>query len=476
MVEQMFEHLKMNAKPAKHRYESMDGKEYLVAPTVMLVEGVHEGSDGALYYPSSVLSKQPGVWNHKPLVVFHPTMNGKGISACDPVVITKRSIGLIMNAKYDDKLEAEAWIDEKKSNKVDKRIVEAIKAGNMMEISTGLFAEKDKTEGTFNGKKYKSTVTSISPDHLAFLPEGEGACNIKAGCGCLHNKDGTVMNDASHRKLRTMIESAMRVKYGSDGGYWFGTIYDVYDDFFVYGTGYGDTLVLKRLTYKVKKKGIVLGETPEPVELVTEYRTADGVPIGNSAGTFLSEVIMDRKQKVDQLIANGSWPETERSFLMEVSEDRLNRMVPPPPIPVVGNTQTPVVPPVTTPVAVTPTPTPVPVENKQMTPQEYILNAPPGIREMLQDGLASQEMEKNNLIGVITGNSQNVFTKEYLATQPVPVLRAIAAVAAPVATAGQVQITRQPNFVGNGGNQPLPTAPVTQAPLLTPTMNYDAKK
>ena len=40
----------------------MDGKDFLVAPMVMIVEGVLEGSEGPLYYPATELAKTPAVW------------------------------------------------------------------------------------------------------------------------------------------------------------------------------------------------------------------------------------------------------------------------------------------------------------------------------------------------------------------------------------------------------------------------------
>ena len=72
-----------NLKASSLRYDEMEGREYVVCPMVMLTEGVHRGSNGPLYYPKGELSKTPAVWNYKPVVVYHPTMNGKPISACD---------------------------------------------------------------------------------------------------------------------------------------------------------------------------------------------------------------------------------------------------------------------------------------------------------------------------------------------------------------------------------------------------------
>src|SRR6516165_9418036 len=98
------------------RYETLEGRRYLVAPMVMLTEGVHQGSKGPLYYPKEELSRRPMLWNHKPVVVYHPEENGKGTSACTPEVLAVRKIGIILNTQYKEekgrgKLIAEAWCD-----------------------------------------------------------------------------------------------------------------------------------------------------------------------------------------------------------------------------------------------------------------------------------------------------------------------------------------------------------------------------
>ena len=133
------------------RNDTMEGKDYLVVPMVMMVEGVHQGSGGSLYYPDNELAKVPEIWNHKPVVVYHPTVNGYSVSACSPEILTNRKIGVIMNTTYEDgKLKAEAWLDMDRIDNVDERISEAIQNNEMMELSTGLFTDLQDTEGEWN--------------------------------------------------------------------------------------------------------------------------------------------------------------------------------------------------------------------------------------------------------------------------------------------------------------------------------------
>ena len=70
----MLEHITNNLQGSQVRHDRMEGREYLVAPMAMITEGVHNGSQGPLYYPWDELSKFPQVWNMKPVVVYHPSI------------------------------------------------------------------------------------------------------------------------------------------------------------------------------------------------------------------------------------------------------------------------------------------------------------------------------------------------------------------------------------------------------------------
>jgi len=168
------------------RHDWMEGREYLVAPMVMIVEGVLNGSGGPLLYPKEELAKYPASWNHKPVVVYHPQINGVGVSACDPDILTNHKIGYIMNTRFEDgKLKAEAWLDRDRIDNVDPRIADAIERQTMMEVSTGLFVDVEPAEGEFRGKQYVGIARNYRPDHLALLPDKRGACSIEDGAGFL---------------------------------------------------------------------------------------------------------------------------------------------------------------------------------------------------------------------------------------------------------------------------------------------------
>ena len=191
------------------RNDTMEGRNYLVAPMIMIVEGVHDGSNGPLYYPADELSKTPVVWNHKPVVVYHPQANGEGVSACDPNILTNRKVGIIMNTTIGEievdinkkktklvALKAEAWLEADRMKKVDERIFEAVEKNEVMELSTGVFTDNEQVEGEWNGESYVAIARNYRPDHLALLPDLVGACSIEDGAGFLRlNKQGDFFVD-----------------------------------------------------------------------------------------------------------------------------------------------------------------------------------------------------------------------------------------------------------------------------------------
>ena len=177
----------------KVRNEMLQGKKYLVAPMTLVVPGVLNGSRGPLLYQEEDLEKSVDSWNGMPIVVNHPTdSSGNFLSARSPSVLEEYGVGFVFNTIMNGKLTAEAWLDEQRVTQVDSRILGAIRGGKPMDISTGLFTTDEPSEGVHNetGKSYEAIARNHRPDHLAILPDIDGACSVKDGCGLNVNKDG----------------------------------------------------------------------------------------------------------------------------------------------------------------------------------------------------------------------------------------------------------------------------------------------
>jgi len=342
-----YELLTFSVAPNLVRHDRLDEREYLVVPMVMMVEGVHNGSGGPLYYPEEELSLLPQVWNSKPVVVYHPEQNGQSVSACSPEILNSYGVGVIMNTKWDAKgkrLLAEAWLEKTKTEKVDNRILEAVEKGEMMEVSTGLFMELEQAEGEWNGEAYTGIARNHRPDHLAILPDKVGACSIADGAGLLRNqlkntkgdkeqdtilnqllnKLASIKNEASHSNIRHQISTQLSeyLNLADDGKYdvW---VEDVYSNFFVYEHGNS----FYRLSYKMDGENLTLEGTPQEVVRVTEYRTKEGSFVGNeqeSHETQKTNTDMDKNKIVNELISGPVFNEDQKDWLLEQDVEILN--------------------------------------------------------------------------------------------------------------------------------------------------------
>ena len=150
------------------------GVPHLVVPVVMMVEGVHHGSQGAMFHSIDELGKFPEAWNGIPVVIDHPEINGQNVSANDPEIIDQQTVGRIYNTKVvGQKLIAEAWINEERIRQLSTAVLAAIQRREKLEVSLGMFSDVDDTSGTWNGETYESMARNHRPDHLALLPGGD---------------------------------------------------------------------------------------------------------------------------------------------------------------------------------------------------------------------------------------------------------------------------------------------------------------
>lgn len=483
--------LTFNLKNAPIRRETLHGREYIVAPMAMLTEGVHNGSGGALLYRAPELKKSTPAWNMRPIVVYHPKINGQGVSACDPVILERQQVGMVMNARWDGKLRAEAWIEAERAAVVDDRVVAALEGNQMMEVSTGLFTNNVGEPGEWEGEEYVAEATDHQPDHLALLPDQIGACSIADGAGLLQLNETAkaagvdvthilarqvdvmrrmVGNAMSHSNIYSALSRALRerLNLGKDRNVW---IADVYDDFVVYEIEGDGKVTLFRLGYTANDATVALAEgDPDEVIRVTEYRTATGDFVGNEARNPHKENGMDKKQIVDGLIANAQtqWAEEDREALMALEEATLEKMAPveaegaPTPVQAAAEKGAEGVKP-TAPAA----------DTTENTVEGYIAKAPAAIREVLENSLATHKAEKEKLIEGIAANKANKFTKEFLGTKSLQELQGLAALAGTAAAATTPTRQNPPMFAGAATPAAAPTANAEEEGLALPTINFD---
>lgn len=329
------QHLAINLTASRKlvRKDTMEGREYTVVPMVMMKEGVLNGSQGPLYYPPEEIAKLPEVWNHKPVVVYHPQINGQGVSACSPDILTAQKIGVIMNTKYDaetKRLLAEAWIEEVRCKKVDNRVWKAIEDEKPMELSTGLFTENEAVEnGKFGDRPYTFIARNYKPDHLAVLPDQVGACSLKDGAGFIRNElfatDQRTDNSISFDDIRQQLTTVLREKYGRKGTDTIPGCYPypehIFDDYVVF-TGSGGSSM--GVSYRLINGKVQLSGIAQELRKKTIFVDSTGkVVVGNVLPWMDSH---SRKEKVATIINRGVMMPKDRDWLMSLPRPKLNAL------------------------------------------------------------------------------------------------------------------------------------------------------
>jgi len=172
-----------NLTICKSNRQTKGGIEYLVAPVVMLVEGV-VNDELAL---AENFGDIPGVWNGIPLVIGHPTAgDGSPLSANFPDTLAEIETGRVFNVEIDGKkLKGEAWVNlvQARQSTNGRELVARLDSNQPVEVSTAYFCDHQATPGYYEGKKYSGIQKNFRPDHLAVLLRGTGACSWQDGCG-----------------------------------------------------------------------------------------------------------------------------------------------------------------------------------------------------------------------------------------------------------------------------------------------------
>lgn len=169
---------------ARARREKKDGREYLVAPVVAVVEGVLNNH----LVTMEEIGKTLSAWEGMPLVIDHPQREGAYISAHEAGI---PHYGFLASPSVNGKFKAEAWWDVallEAAGEPGETIIHNLENGHTMEGSTAYFQDEEQTPGLFNGVAYHAIARNIQPDHYAVLLDGVGACSIRQGCGICANQ------------------------------------------------------------------------------------------------------------------------------------------------------------------------------------------------------------------------------------------------------------------------------------------------
>lgn len=160
-----------------------------ISPITIMVEGVHNGSHGPIFWAAHILKQNAGKWEGVPVVINHPMVNGKHVSITET---PEQIIGHVRRPYFDEVKKAIRAEIELPAN--TPRLSEI---QNIKEISAGVFSDEVYTAGVWNSEEYKACSITMEPDHCALLPGpgARGACSFSDGCGLRANSSGFQLYD-----------------------------------------------------------------------------------------------------------------------------------------------------------------------------------------------------------------------------------------------------------------------------------------
>lgn len=449
------------------RTAEKDGKIHLVIPIVALKEGVHCGSGGCAFYSATEINRTIQDWNGVPLTASHPKKNGELVLAKEALKDFK--IGSFENTKYvAGKLKGEGWVDVERAEALSPKTLEMIRMGIPIEVSTSLLSHTDGNDGIWNGEKFEESLFDFVPDHLALLPEEEGACSLEDGCGvrmntkkecisCKFNikggeknvivnetenqnvildvtnnidktrnltlnktllkKQGYWVNEISHSKVRENLSKLIN-EMDKPGSMHF--LREIFDNHFIFEKNVENDSKLFSLKYSITKNDEVKIKG-DPIE-VTENIT---FPIKTNKEGIMSN---NDVKKVKILIANEKLPFTEddSKWLEELEENRFNRVfalnecgcdelekgfkeaTKKTQELIKANAE------LTAHLDTANKKEEEVGEAKPPTFEELLTNASPEMREAIQDGIKTNQEKRGKLVEILLANEKCPFTKEVL--------------------------------------------------------------
>ena len=174
-------------------YEKLNGRDYIVVPTIMMVSGVHNGSSGPKLHLQDNFYRDIRAWHDIPVSIDHPTNNGEFVSVNEN---GSGVVGLVRNPYVQSgALRAEIWFEKDRLQRTSPAVYSAILERRAIDVSIGSRSRVEDRSGYWNGEAYDGVVLDYEPDHLAVLPDTDGACSWEDGCGIRVNQEDGVKDE-----------------------------------------------------------------------------------------------------------------------------------------------------------------------------------------------------------------------------------------------------------------------------------------
>jgi len=445
------------------RIKMYQKRKHIIVPVVMMVEGVHSGSHGAILHTQEELAKFTGAWNGRPVTVNHPQQDGMNLSAADSPEVMEQTVGTIFHTKMEDgKLKAEAWLDEEKLTTVSPTVLSYIKQGLPLDVSVGVFTDSDMTEGEWNGEQYTSIARNYRPDHLALLPGGRGACSWNDGCGVRINNEGgnsmdfsenlkqlnqhgfaayMITNEQGMMERLDLIRGKINAMDNETSIHYLG---EVFDNYLIYSKSIRgvEGFELFRQDYRLTDQDTKIEFVGDPVKVRrnVEYiaMSMQGTnDLQNNNSKKGGKVMANEKSpcclaKIEQLISHKltNFTDADKEWLLSLEEAVIDKLFPieqkPEPAPQVNKTKALEV-----------------LSTELKTVEDYVAIMPKEIQDQVNVGIATYKEKRQEKIQLILDNAEkDVWTKEELETMTDSMLDKLN------------KTLKVHNYSGMGGNPP----------------------
>ena len=183
--------------------ETIKKTDYRTYPVVMMVEGIHSGSDGPVFFDHRVLLESIKMWDGIPATIGHPD---DGYNYVD-LIQDENTVGFISDTVFKSTINglgAKLWVDKDGNEE----LIEKIEDGSKIDVSVGVWYQTYYWEGEWNGEKYSKSAHDLVGDHLALLPDSIGACSWQDGCGIRDFKKHKVDNKKQDKGSSKMKDKA----------------------------------------------------------------------------------------------------------------------------------------------------------------------------------------------------------------------------------------------------------------------------
>ena len=473
------------------REKTWEGRKYLVVPAVMMKEGVRSGSAGPILHEASELQRHTAAWNGTPVMVGHPQdEDGLNVSANSPQVL-EQSVGRLFSTHYADGLRSEVWIDVEKLSQISPTTLARIRQGRPLDVSVGIYTDEDPIEGQWGSQTYGSIARNYRPDHLALLPDEQGACSWNDGCGIRVNQKGggmkelyasfkelakngyatvPVTNEQGYRELVNLLQLKLDAMDNEERMYY---LEEVFDDTIVYRVrvlNAGGEATLYKRGYTMENGAITLDENPQQVRRNITYdvlqlrRTKSSKGDGeiDTNNKSKKEAQMNKENlcceaKVDALIANSvtQFTDVDKEWLNALEESQIDKLEPKAPAKepekkVEVNTEEVV----------------AAFKSTLKTLDDYVALMPEDMKASVASGVELYDKHREELVEKIQTNAKDVYTEEDLNVMNVDQLEKTVKIMGN----GKVDYSAQ-----SGGSTIQENSDNKVAPLLPPGVNGDTK-